>query len=464
MVHIFRFVEEQLKMKLKVILLILIVCFLNFSLTYSSSFPKGYLIFVSMETYEISKYGAISTTDEAIKIFDYINGYQPNTGIAYLPLYFSPKDIEVHKKIAQIAVSKKIDIWLSSYNLIKRIRAFGNIKPEYYAYYLDDDGKIVQAFLDQKPLFDILNPDAVDWFIKLYKTKYLLPMKGLYKGYIFDEDVLPYLDKRKNGEFFDYRKIPTFSDSVLKQWQKYCIRNNITYNGKIVDKFPVHDAELEKNGKGKTQFFPGYNVPIQIESGQSYSEMPKVNGVWEHWFEFLNHLFIANWLEKIAKAVIETNKDNDEFYGIAYLSFFEWNIPYEKISEHNFRVTKKLWGAWGRQRYADITEIAKSDLIDFIICETYPPLEADIENYIDFFKKITFQNNKIFGLQLHRDDNWKININEETKRWHMINKFKPDIIVRYPLKSILPDNKYYSDEIEIFFKKQLKEYRNSYEK
>lgn len=264
---------------------------------------------------------------------------------------------------------------MSSYSLIKRIRAFGTVKDEFQAYLMQEDGKIAPAFIEGKPLFDILNSDGVDWFIELYKKKYLIPMKGLYKGYIFDEDLLSFLRNRKNGDYFDYRKIPTFSPKVLELWKEYCLRNNVRHNEKVVDRFPVHSPDMEKNGSGKTQYFVGYNVPERLIYGQKFKDLPKSIGVWEHWFNFVNKLFFKKWIEKITKKVKEINSDNKNFYGVGCLSFFEWNLPYEYLEDEDFIVSKSLWGACDKQRYADITMIAKSKYLDFIICETYPPLD-----------------------------------------------------------------------------------------
>lgn len=46
--------------------------FILVNLSYGRNWYDGYLIFVSLETYEISNFGAISTEEEANKIFENI--------------------------------------------------------------------------------------------------------------------------------------------------------------------------------------------------------------------------------------------------------------------------------------------------------------------------------------------------------------------------------------------------------
>jgi hypothetical protein len=451
-----------MKIRYKFILLILSIFFTTTTLVYAKTpLPKGYLILVSLETYGESKFGAISKLEEAEYVFSSISKRYKKVGIAFLTLFYSDKDLETHVEIAKIAKKYGIDLWISSYKLVERVRAFGTIKPEYQAYVMQKDGKIVPAYYNGYPLFDVLNEDGVTWFLNQYRNKYLQKLKGLVNGYFFDEDVLIYLNtsRKDNNLRYDYWNNPTYSGAVLKKWQEYTIKNNIKYNGKIVDKFPVHDPKMASNGNGLTEYFPGYNVPDKIKPGQKFVDLPKPEGVWKHWFDFLSELYINNWINKIAKLANEVNSDDPNWYGTIYLGFMSWTLPYEKILDKNFTVPEiNKWGAWGRQRGIDLEILSKSPNIDYIVCETYPPIKANIEYFIREFKRIVNNDSK-FGLMLHRDDNRKIDLDEEEKRWELIKKYKPHLVVRYPLKSVLKNNKYYCEECEESFLKYLEEYR-----
>gem|GEM_PF-6046172 len=103
--------------------------------------------------------------------------------------------------------------------------------------------------------------------------------------------------------------------------------------------------------------------------------------------------------------------------------------------------------------------MAASPHIDGIICETYPPVSANIEFYVDAFENVTEKNGKRFGMMLHRDDNWKIDIDEERKRWRLINDYSPSIVARFPLRSMLPWEENFSGEAESLFEAEMKKYR-----
>jgi len=63
---------------------------------------------------------------------------------------------------------------------------------------------------------------------------------------------------------------------------------------------------------------------------------------------------------------------------------------------------------------------------------------------------------------LHRDDNWALDPFEEEIRWEIINKYEPQMICRSPRRRMVTEwgDSLYSEEIEIFFREKLKEYRN----
>jgi hypothetical protein len=420
--------------------------------------PKGYLIIQCVETYNISKFGAISTPEEAEKIFSNIK--EGNIGIEFYPIFYSKTDIDKHYQIAKVSKKYKIDLWASSFKLIERIRAFGEIKPEHQAYVMNEDGEIIPAMVEGKPLFDVLNEDAVTWFLKEYREKYLEKMKGLINGYFFNEDLLRHIGKFSNDRRPDYRNNPTYSLFVLNKWREYCRKHNIVFNGEVVSKFPVHDPKMVAKGNGLTKYYPGYEVPEKVIPGQKFTEMLKSEGVWKHWFDFICELFINNWIGRIAKEVSDINKNNPIWYGIVYFGLHTWSLPYEEIESDDFTVpAKHRWGAWGRQLGLDLKMLSCQPNIDFIVCETYPPISANLEYFIREYKRIVEANGKMFGLMLHRDDKWKIDLAEEEKRWDLINKYKPIILVRYPLKHTFNWNDNYFEEGENYFYQKLDEYR-----
>ncbi len=419
--------------------------------------PEGYLILVVVETYGESKFGAISTGQEAEKIFSRIK--YKNCGVAFISLYYNENDLNAHYYIARVAQEHGIHLWISSFSILDKIEAFGKIKPEYQAYIMQRDGRIIPATLkDNRPLFDVLNEDALTWFLHEYKTRFLKRFKGVLNGYFFDEDVLTYFGEWKNEKRYDYWNNPTYSPTVLKKWQEYTMKHNVRHNGKLIDKFPVHDPNMVSE---LTEYCPGYNVPAQIMPGQKFVDLPKAEGVWKHWFDFICELFTNNWIGRIAEVVNEVNKDNPQWYGTAYIGLHHWTLPYEKIIDKEFTVPSiHWWGAWGRQRGIDIELLAQHPEIDYIVCETYPPIEANLDYFIREYKRLVNSDMK-FGLMLHRDDNWQLNLEEEKRRWEMIKKYRPRLLVQFPLKSIFEENRYYSEEGEKYFLQELNNYRKS---
>lgn len=425
--------------------------------------PKGYLLTQILSTYYTNQYGAVSKEEGAEKIFSAVKGRVD--GIEFQTMFFDEGSLTVHKKIALIAKKDGIDLWATSWELLKNIsiKAFGQVKPEFQAYVMEPDGSIVPALIQGQPLFDALNTDAMTWFLKEYRAKYLEPFKGLLNGFFFNEDVIPYMAKWSNNKRYDYWRNAAFSPAVLKEWQAYCVKNNVEFNGKIVNKFPVHKPDMVAKGKGQTEYYPGYDVPEKIYPGQRFADLPQAKGVWKHWYDFLSGQFINNWVGRIAAAANEINKDNPNWYGALYFGLHTWSLPYEEIEDPNFTVNwRHWWGAWGRQRGLDLLKLAQHPEIDFIVCETYPPIKANLEYFIKEYKRIVDSGGKKFGVMLHRDDTWKLDMQEETQRWEVIRKYKPELIVRYPLWTMLPWGKYYDADSEIYFFKKLMEYRNGF--
>jgi hypothetical protein len=213
-------------------------------------------------------------------------------------------------------------------------------------------------------------------------------------------------------------------------------------------------------GGGMTAYFPGYDVPEKIYPGQRFIDLPRATGVWKHWYDFLAQTFLKNWLGKLATAVNRVNAGNPEWLGVFYFNMFPWMLPYESIENPLLKVpAKRRWGAWGRQRGVDLVAIASHPEIKGIICETYPPVAANLEPFVAEVKRIVESRNKVFGVMMHRDDRWPMDLVEERERWKVINKLQPTIIARYHLVNVLPWGDYYRKEAEELFEKSLAEYR-----
>lgn len=448
-------------MKYKFLLILALSLWISEPAFAKRDLPKGYVLAQTLSTYYTGQFGAISETEEAERIFTAIKGKVD--GIEYRTLFFDADSLTVHKEIARMAKNNGVDLWATSVYLLKTIgiKAFGDIKPEFQAYVMEADGSIVPAFIEGRPLFDALNPDAVAWFLKEYRAKYLEPFKGLLSGFFFNEDIIPYMSEWSNDKRYDYWRNATFSPAVLKEWRAYCAKNNVAFNGKIVNKFPVHKPEMTAHGKGMTEYYPGYDIPEKIYSGQRFMDMPLAKGVWKRWYDFLSEQFINNWIGRIAETADEVNKDNPDWRGAVYFGLHHWSLPYEEITDGEFTVPDAhRWGAWGRQRGLDLLKLAQSPYMDIIVCETYPPIKANLEYFIKEYKRIVDSGGKKFGVMLHRDDTWKIDRQEETRRWEVIGKYKPVLIVRYPLSTMLPFGGYYDEDSEAYFLKKLTEYRN----
>jgi len=425
--------------------------------------PRGYLIVQGVATYNVSRFGAISTTAEAEELFSQIEGRLD--AVEYESLFFGDHDMRAHEAIARVAAAHRVDLWTSTFRLLGRIRAFGPIRPEFQAHVMESDGRIVPAEFGEEgqkpqPLFDVLNPEAVDWFLGEYRRKYFDRMKGLLTGVFFNEDCLPYLAQWKNDRRYDYWRNATFSPRVLALWREYCRERDVTHDGRPVQKFPVHNPAMVLNGDDRTAFYPGWNVPEVIQPDQRFTELPRAEGVWRHWYDFTCGLFLKNWIGRMAGAANDVNRAEPCWKGVMYFGLHQWSLPYEEVHDPQFTVPKAhRWGAWGRQRGVDLEKLAAHPDMDIIICETYPPIAANLEGFVAEYARITRAAGKTFGVMLHRDDNWPLKDDEEPRRWALIERYQPTVIARYPLGHMLPGDKLYSAEGEKLFAQGLEHYR-----
>ncbi len=424
--------------------------------------PRGYLLVQDVACYNTSKYGAISTAAEAETLFSQIEGLV--NGVEYTVLYYDKQDLAAHAAVAQVAKAHHVDLWASS-GMINKARAFGpwpTEHPEFQAYTMSSDGAIIPA-VDSggNPIIDRLNPDAMDWLISAYRTRFLEPSKGLIAGIFFNEDTIPYLEPWANNRRYNYWYNASYSPSVLVQWQAYCVLHEVRDEaGQLVTKFPVHLPGMVSNGGGMTRYFTGYDVPEVIHGGDRFNQLPQAKGVWKAWYDFLGRCLLDNWIGRLAAVANAVNADNADWHGTIYFGLNHWALPYEQIQNPDFTVpVMNQWGAWGRQRGVDLMALVLHPEIDHVICETYPKMAANLELFAQEFQGISDAARKTFGVMFHRDDNWSLSPDEENARWAAISRLQPTIIARYPRVRMMPSDPLYNEAVEKLFQQRLRAYQ-----
>jgi len=184
--------------------------------------------------------------------------------------------------------------------------------------------------------------------------------------------------------------------------------------------------------------------------------------VWQDWYNFTCDLFLKNWIGPMAGTANDVNRAVPVWRGVMYFGLHQWSLPYEEIQDREFTVPKThRWGAWGRQRGVDLARLAAHPDVDIIVCETYPPIAGNLEGFVAEYARITRNAGKTFGVMLHRDDNWALKLDEEPRRWGLIEKYQPAVIARYPLSHMLPGDKFYSAEGEKMFEEGLAKYKRT---
>ncbi|MBW8012803.1 MAG: hypothetical protein FVQ83_16415 [Chloroflexi bacterium] len=443
---------------------------INPSLVHTTPLPKGYYLVQGVQTFSTSEYGAISTASEANQISDILVSH-PVSGIEYGPIYFHPQDISACISIAEVFKERGIDLWLTSADLANDIHAFNNdtFPTRYRAYSMTPEGSIIPGTVwslnstVKVPAFDSMNPEAMRWFISRYKQVYLEPLEPYTSGYFFNEDCLYYSKDpgHPNNSRIDYWELAAYSDAVLELWQQYCAEHSVTFNGNVVSKFPVHTEAMVLNGGGKTEYYPGYNVPSNVSSGTPIVSLPRNTGVWEAWDDFVTSQYVNSWIGEISKAVYEVNSRNRYFKGVIYFGLHNWSLGYEEVTDPTFTVdSMHQWVPWGTQRGVRLSKICALPFVDYIICETYPPIQANLYHFASSYKQIVEDSNKTFGLMLHRDDDWGLDGKDmEGDRWEMIQSLQPTIIARYPILRLFPNDPFYNDQNETLFDTRVLAYR-----
>lgn len=430
--------------------------------------PQGYLLVQGLNTYNSSSYGAISTVAEGQAFWQNLQkspeGAMVN-GLEYTSLWFGASDMQAHEAIAASLTSTYgMDLWANSSGLSAKAAGFpGGIPANYQASYMQPGGPIAPtSSSSQGATLDVLSPDAVTWFLQNYQSVYLDPMVGLVNGYFFDEDNLGYVTPAPaNNAGYPYFYNATYSPAVLAQWQQYCVANNVVdQNGYTVSLFPVHDPTWVQNGGGQTAYYPGWNVPTVVNAGQTFVSLPQCTGVWKAWYDFICQQFANNWIGRIAQLANSINSSNPSWKGAMYFGLHTWSLPYEEIQNTQFAMDSiQGWGAWGRQRGVDLDMVAAHPAIDYIICETYPPVAANLDEFVGEFSRITLNAQKTFGVMMDRDDSTALTMSEEQQRWAVINKYFPRVITRFPVERMMTTDSLYNPQVEAYIAQQLKNYR-----
>ncbi len=427
--------------------------------------PRGYLLAQQVNTYHTSKYGAISTIEEAHDLFSSIKGKV--NGVEFGSLFYSDADLKVHIEIASLATEYDIDLWGTTRRMTKRVRAFGGDpwledRPDFQAFLMEDDGTIVPFEVENQKVIDVLNPEAVDWLIEQYREKYVEPLRGKLTGYFMNEDSLSYPDEVRSFEGFDYWRFPVYSDAVLKRWRRYCFDNNVRVKGKLVTKFPIHEPTKVPRGEGKTEYFEGFVEVTPLIAGTRFIDLERHQGVWRHWFEFLSQSFVDGWIGRLAETFNDVNRDNPNWRGVMYFNMHGWSLSYEDIDDPSLTVSEiHRWGAWGRLKGIDLVRVATHPEIDIVICETFPPVEGGhLDDFVREHQRMVRIGGKVFGVMLHRDQG-PLTREEEEARWRVIRDYEPTVLTRIPLLQMLPSHEYFDPVLEGQFLKRVESYSGS---
>ncbi len=434
------------------------------------SLEKGYYLIQEVNSYNKSAFGAIATPAEAESIAIVLTQHRVS-GVEFGSLYFHDNDVAACKSVAGTLRSRGIDLWLTSAGLQGRIHAFNNdvFPTAYRACAMTTDGTIVPATVwslgapQKVPAFDVMNPDAMTWFLDRYKEMYLEPMKQYTSGYFFNEDCLYYgIDPGySNNMRINYYDLPVYSDAVLAQWQQYCKDRSIMDHDTLVSRFPVHTEAMVANGGGKTAHYAGYQVPVSVEAGTSIVSIPRNTGVWAAWDDFLTSLYASSFIEGIAKAVHAVHNGDPGFKGVIYFGLHTWSLGYEEVTDPEFRIDSIMtWVPWGTQRGVRLSKICALPHVDHVVCETYPPLRAHLGAFAREYQRIVKAAGKSYGVQLHRDDDWRLGEKDsEADRWALIQELQPNVVARYPIGRLFPADALYSQHKEESFDSSMAAYR-----
>jgi hypothetical protein len=441
----------------------------------------GYYLVQSIPTYERPEYSALSVDNgsafpfhTADSLFAALREHAVD-GIESYPLWYDSVNIAVRQQIAARARLHGIDIWESDWQLLKNAQkgAFGRIRPELAASALDHDGTI-SPLVDEKERFfpDVLNPDCVSWLLDVHRKGsygwYLSRMVGSINGYFLDETRLTNNTKASSTSRPPPWTLPVFSGALLAQWRDYCSARRLTNAaGEIMNAFPVPDRGMVAAGRGITQYVPGF-ARHELTGSTRFGDHPADSTIWKEWYAFLAQSFNKQWISPLVHLVDSLNRNTKAWRGICYFQLFPWAIDARDARMRDARLPRSpRWGAWARDFGVDLRMLTAVEGLDYFMCETYPPLDETLKEFVKAFKAIVDSGGKEFGLMLHRDDSWPLHQDEEARRWAFMDSMNPVLIGRYPLRLLLPStatglpwsSANHSEDREREFLRSLRRYR-----
>lgn len=406
-----------------------------------------------------------SSAQEATPFLKHFNGKLD--AVEFIPFVYQPADIPAVVEVAKVAQDYAIDLWLAP-RLFKQIDHFPIPPSKYHSWWMSENGAIRPAIRDVKrrPDIDRFNPEAVAWLMDVYYETFLKYFdQGLLQGLFWPEehhganlDTAAYYERA----FIPYWCRPSYSDVSLELWRDYCRRHNVEHEGKMVDKFPVHKPEMVPNGKGKTAFYPGYNVTPRMPHGSCYVTWPRNTGVWAHWDRYRCETFLKNYLVPLSRQMHQLNAHNPRWRGVVYFGSSWWTLPYEKFADPCASASLTgMFGAWGYQCAIDLEVLARAPEITCLIHEMNGLIADRLDYRQELFIELTKGCGKPLGLMVHGDSGYGHPIcpREELARWDFIKRWQPAMLSMYSVASFYPPHRYYDQAAAVDFWRRLKCYQ-----
>lgn len=378
-----------------------------------------------------------SSAEEARLYFEFFK--DKVDGVDFVPYEYQDADIPGVVEVAKLAQDYPIDLWLGP-RIYKQIDNLPIPPAKYVSWCMDEKGAFLPAMRDVKrrPDIDRLNPEAVKWLMDVYYESFLKYFdNNLLHGLFWPEEHLggnllytPGYDPES------YWCLPAYSDASLELWREYCKRNQVMHKDHLVDKFPVHKPEMVSQGRGKTCYYPGFGV-VKPPYASRYVNLPRCEGIWAHWFRYLCHAYLNNFLVPLSRQMHELNRKNPRWRGVVYFGSIPWFLPYERFTDPY--ASSREVGGNGYQYAIDVETMARVPEINYIICE-FRGIVADRMSYqYELFLELIGKDYKgREGLLVHGDGRNPMCPKEEIARWEFIKHYQPRILSLFSLESFYP--------------------------
>ncbi len=369
-------------------------------------------------------------------------------GLELQLITYSRTDLDVTLDISRCARDKGMDVWLCP-RPYKYIHNLPDVPRRLAAFTMNQAGYIIPALAMNYSYHyvpDPLNPDASDFLAEGAYESYWKYFRGIANGYMWPEEKLdtqggnlmgaPVVVKKLRGfEYYhtEYWRVPVYSDRALELWREYCRDNSVEYQGRPVDKFPVDKPDMVKNGGGKTACFPGHN-PIDDIWSVPVKDLPRPQGVWKHWFNFLTRTYTQNHLIRLSRHWQRMfGQERADWRGVLYFGSSPCMLAYEDFAEQEGFLPPG-GRAEGRRMGVDLKTLAQAPEIDYVIHES--PKDDD-PYLIEQFNHLVPEPKR--GLMLHADGASSLTLETEEHRWEMIRRYQPGILALYPLWNLIQE-------------------------